>query len=293
MIKICLNCDNEFEAKVDRAKFCSNLCRATFSQNIKINGGKIIVRIYQLINPINNSIFYVGKTIGSLRTRLTAHLGDNINIGKTSIIKEIVSAGLKPKIEEIEKIECSSETEETAALERELFWITTLRERGCVLCNVITVTNPENLRLAHEYSKQIEQPKGKNTSIRFDETQVSIAFGKSGKATKQKLVDFLIERYVNGEQEHRVVYAPITPASYDSPKVSHAHTDEAGQWQEPKTPLTKLQRFLENISNADSRSKIESYLVEAKRSAMQWKDMIIVQNHAKQIMEQKGFIYND
>lgn len=44
-----------------------------------------------------------------------------------------------------------------------------------------------------------ENKKGKPTTLRFIDLQVSIAMTKSGKQSKQQLFDWLLDRYVNGE----------------------------------------------------------------------------------------------
>jgi len=60
------------------------------------------VYIYGLLNPIDNSTFYIGKTINPLDRRLRNHISEQgTNIKKESVIKEIISEGKTPIIYEI------------------------------------------------------------------------------------------------------------------------------------------------------------------------------------------------
>lgn len=82
------------------------------------NGGEYYV--YKLINPINLSVFYIGKGKGD---RVSQHLkhfkrGKLSNIKKNNVIKEIINIGLNP----IEVID-SYFDDEQAALDYEEFLI--------------------------------------------------------------------------------------------------------------------------------------------------------------------------
>ena len=52
--------------------------------------------VYLYVNPINDSVFYVGKGKGN---RAFAHLNDTTESAKVALIREIRSAGMEPKIE--------------------------------------------------------------------------------------------------------------------------------------------------------------------------------------------------
>lgn len=193
MIKYCINCETKFEAIKDRAKFCSDLCRATFNQNRNRRNGKIAVKIYQLINPIDNNIFYVGKTINSLKNRLTAHLNDGINKEKTKVIKSIKDAGLSPLIQELEVIECSNDDEELIALERESYWVNTIKDNGNKLCNGELPKSQHKLRLSHEYLKVAT--KTAPMTIRLDTDKFEFVKTREKLSTAQQVSDFLLNKY--------------------------------------------------------------------------------------------------
>jgi hypothetical protein len=62
--------------------------------------------IYGLINPIDDTCFYVGQTKKGLKDRLRQHIKDKqANYYKHLIISDILKAGLKPRIKEIFTIE--------------------------------------------------------------------------------------------------------------------------------------------------------------------------------------------
>jgi len=75
------------------------------------------VKIYALIDPQTNEVRYIGKTIQTLKKRLTQHLCDGNNTYKTNWIKKLKTNGLKPKIELIELVDDSE------WVIREQYWI--------------------------------------------------------------------------------------------------------------------------------------------------------------------------
>src|SRR4051812_14822890 len=109
-----------------------------------INDTARFIHIYKLINPINNSVFYIGQTTRPIHIRLSGHVGqvhskslEYANQDKNTIIKEILSAVLKPKIELIEKIAINSENELDAS-KKEVFWIEKYIHQGYKLTNRLT-----------------------------------------------------------------------------------------------------------------------------------------------------------
>jgi hypothetical protein len=106
-----------------------------------------------------------------------------------------------------------------------------------------------------EYIKDNKKSKSP-TSIRFNEAQLKIAFSKSGKKSRQQLVDWLIDRFINSEnpiQEKQVDYsnnlsnannwtqAPMIPQqpqqirrSYDWYKQQRISCNSAEDWNELK-----------------------------------------------------------
>lgn len=88
-------------------------------------------KIYELISPIDNKPFYVGKTINSLENRLSKHFSKTISkikygkkLSKNEyFIKKLISLSLKELVVEIGE-ECSVEI----INEREIFWISEYRK---------------------------------------------------------------------------------------------------------------------------------------------------------------------
>jgi hypothetical protein len=65
---------------------------------------RLLVRIYALVNPINDEIFYVGCTYCSLKTRLNNHIGGSWRNKKYYTIKSILRKGIKPEIFDIDVV---------------------------------------------------------------------------------------------------------------------------------------------------------------------------------------------
>jgi len=89
--------------------------------------------VYKLINPNNNVVYYVGYTTQTLEQRLIGHLVHQNQ--KTT--KDLVSNGLKPKIECIEE-------GETVTKETEMYWIQRFKNEGIYLENRDGVINYQN-----------------------------------------------------------------------------------------------------------------------------------------------------
>lgn len=119
-MKECLFCQKEFEPAKPKQVFCTSKCRVYYSREEKSDGGFI----YALRNPIDNRIFYVGKTIVSLNSRLKGHISEKKETSKNSIIKEILSNNQEVIIEELEFIsEVDFKQTEQKLKDREVFWI--------------------------------------------------------------------------------------------------------------------------------------------------------------------------
>jgi hypothetical protein len=84
--------------------------------------------IYVLIDPRNNSIKYLGKTIKSLNKRLSSHMIDNSKSKKSSWIKSLKSQNLKPIIQLVDVVENDWEFWEE-------YWITNIKMLGIDLLN--------------------------------------------------------------------------------------------------------------------------------------------------------------
>ena len=89
--------------------------------------------IYCLKNPLDkNTIFYVGRTIQPLNTRLNGHISANRNIRMMAILQKIKEAGLKPIIEPLEV--CTGYFLPSV---RERYWIRRINQRKSKLINSI------------------------------------------------------------------------------------------------------------------------------------------------------------
>lgn len=157
------------------------------------------VRIYKLINPIDNHVFYVGKTVKSLEQRLYAHIKDKeANKRKREIIAFIISKGMKPVIELIESIVYNNNDEEISALLREDFWIKEYSKKFD-LCNGSGVVKP---RLLNDYSK--ETKKTKPCGVRFNIDEFEFIKKNENLETAQQVVYFLMNEYMKLFRKPRV-----------------------------------------------------------------------------------------
>ena len=91
-----------------------------------------MVKIYALINPITDKVFYIGKTNRTLCRRLSEHLNfsKKENGYKNNTIKKILKEGKKPIIKLIEEVDLDNWAE------REKFYINDYRDKGYNLCNI-------------------------------------------------------------------------------------------------------------------------------------------------------------
>lgn len=109
--------------------------------------------VYKLIDPRDNSIFYIGQTYYELPARLTYHLNDKKPSARKTKIDEIQAQGLKPIIEPIETVSLVSNYHERIKflLERERYWIQWHRNNGHPLLNY----NPVKGNTLESYSPQM------------------------------------------------------------------------------------------------------------------------------------------
>lgn len=95
-----------------------------------------MVRVYALIDPTNNEMFYIGVTTRLLSRRLGSHVNDGrfpkSGSRRCDRIGRILALGAKPVAVEIEQVEprCWPEAEE--------FWIAYFRSIGVELTNIGT-----------------------------------------------------------------------------------------------------------------------------------------------------------
>ena len=100
--------------------------------------GKIELKIYSLVNPLDNMVFYVGKTQSVLSNRLIGHLSEKLSLTeyknkrKIDIISTLKGKQLKPKIELLEIVYVTDINE---TCEREIFWINYFKANGHPITN--------------------------------------------------------------------------------------------------------------------------------------------------------------
>jgi hypothetical protein len=106
------------------------------------NANKYSFRVYKLINPLDGSIFWVGKNWGILRYRLKCHITEaknrpeRGNKAKNIIIIKILEAGLTPEILEVEDLGDTHGISDVAYGLAEKYWIRWHIERGHPLVNI-------------------------------------------------------------------------------------------------------------------------------------------------------------
>lgn len=114
------------------------------------DGFQVKERIYVLKNRITNEIFYIGRTKKPLCDRLHGHISaakgksDKFtNAIKDEYIRQLLSSGNKPKIEEVETIVPISYIEYLEIAERELYWMKYFKDQGCLIMNIIGLRIPQ------------------------------------------------------------------------------------------------------------------------------------------------------
>lgn len=291
----CLNCENDFLAKRDNTKFCSDICRATFNQNIK--NGVILIKIYALINPKDSMPFYIGKTVGSLTQRLNAHIKDREgNIKKRGIIKELKNENILPSIKLLEEISCENEDQEINALMREKYWMDFYS--NLPLCNTHGITQEFKPRMLSQYKKSASQfnyfkkgGKSKPMGARFEEGDLEFIYKRTGLNTPQQVVDFLLHEYCKLYRvEKQSVFQSEPLKEYDSPRLPKYVQDEPKKWQEPQT-LPTYDNYLNQINGCTTLDEIKTVMVKVKNDTeLLWLQKNNLEKAAKFIS--KDF-YND
>jgi GIY-YIG catalytic domain len=121
--------------------------------------------IYILKNPLNNEVFYVGKTTKELKVRLSGHLSDSGTDGlKGQYLKTIIDNKEKPIIEAVETIYGICYVDKLKASEREYYWIRHFKNNGSPLTNV---QGMEENAACVEYKEYLDCIKNKKTSWHY------------------------------------------------------------------------------------------------------------------------------
>lgn len=116
--------------------------------------------IYKLINPINNTILYIGATTNELSNRLSQHLYDarNRESNKSKFIYELLESGIIPIIESIEEVELN------IYKEREEYWLNYYINQGHNLYN--TYSKASGIVINRSFESIQRSANAKNIIIR-------------------------------------------------------------------------------------------------------------------------------
>ncbi len=97
------------------------------------NGYKTVHKIYSLINPINNSVFYVGCTGKTLKERLAFHLSaarsEPGSYKKRAYINSIINSGYIPVIKILQEVESTTFNEFLKVIDTERYWIRYFKDK--------------------------------------------------------------------------------------------------------------------------------------------------------------------
>jgi group I intron endonuclease len=102
------------------------------------------LKIYKLIDPRDGEIRYVGLTFNSISQRLKSHRNEKSKSHKSNWIKSLRTQGFYPLIEIIETVYSYED-----ACEREIFWISKMKEEGHNLTNHASGGN-KNKKMSEE-----------------------------------------------------------------------------------------------------------------------------------------------
>jgi hypothetical protein len=143
--------------------------------------------------------------------------------------------------------------------------------------------------------------KTKNHSVRFDEDNYSFACKREGIKSGQKLVDFLLNEYCKlYKAENKSVFDYKN--HIEDIKNSDAFTDRIVLAKSVKIeptlsftePIDKFTLHKNNITNSDSRQDLVNSVNNMKNDMfLNRKQKWELEDLAKGVMENKGFIYND
>lgn len=137
--------------------------------------------IYGIQHPITKDLKYIGKTSNKLNDRLSYHLWYAKRPGKKNIvyawIKSLLDKGLRPEIYLIE--ECA----ESAANDREIYWIKFYRDSGINLKNV--QNGGDGQPKGYQFKKRHVPEKGKTPE--HLKAYVGQAFGKRSDESKIRM----------------------------------------------------------------------------------------------------------
>lgn len=143
--------------------------------------------------------------------------------------------------------------------------------------------------------------KTNNHSVRFDKDDFEFICKREGLQKGQKIVDFLLSEYCKLYRVENTSVFATTKEVYDAPKlpINFKH-DEPPMFPLPKpesmfsAPVDKFQEHKSNITYSDSKKELVANVTAMKKEMfLNNKQKMELEIYAKQVMEEKGFIYND
>lgn len=138
--------------------------------------------------------------------------------------------------------------------------------------------------------------KSNPVGIRFNLAQEKIALTKSGKQTRQQLVDYLLDNYVNGEAPvlKQIQAAEKRVDAAISNHFENPPTQTMGIGSYVQQPLNKVDNYKLSLAEANTPEKFNNVVkvIDNDRTLM-WKQKLEIGEFIKTAKEEKGFIYND
>jgi len=184
------------------------------------------VYVYGLINPINNSLFYIGLT-NNLKRRLSEHVRLKYNPNKDKIIEDIISKGYKPDIIELDSTDIiwnkSKNKFKHDLLEKE--WIKRAKTCGNMLTNmtdggsgvlgeineIVVYKYDENGNYLNKYKSLTEASKKNNVSI----SKLSLALNQKVNKSSKGYYWFTSKENTKGFKFKKTIKKKIKIVSYD------------------------------------------------------------------------------
>jgi outer membrane protein OmpA-like peptidoglycan-associated protein len=136
---------------------------------------------------------------------------------------------------------------------------------------------------------QKEDRKTSPTGIRFSEKKLAIALGKSKKKTTQQLVDFLIDKYVNGEN-----YAVgFDPYKTHETKATAEIIKKVAEPIPTQPQLNQRDAYAQEMNEVNSYTQLKKILnFVDKDNKLSQKEKIQLNQLATFIQQDKG-LYNE
>lgn len=138
------------------------------------------------------------------------------------------------------------------------------------------------------------------TGIRFEKEDLDFIKKREGIDTPQQVVYFLCSEYVKLYKVEKksvfestdIKFKAATPKSYEGALANNLATDEIAMFQQ--VPIDKYDVHKNKISNSENRQELINSVNSMKKEMfLNTKQKMELEAYAKQVLEDKGFIYND